>query len=103
MARSAREPTGTVEQFPTISKATPVTDELTRILALLREVCPPDATISFDFDGHLHVHVDVRKREDVTVLEALLPTLGRGMFHSLSRAGTPHRPFFHRVTALVSS
>jgi hypothetical protein len=94
---------GNVELFPNTSAATPVTDELTRILALLKDVCPAGAMISFDFDGRLHVHIDVRKREDVTILESILPPLGRGLFHGFRRSATPHHPFFHRVSALVAS
>lgn len=92
----------TVEPFPA-QRSTAVTDELTRILNMLREACPAEATISFDFDGQLHVHIDVRKREDITLLEATLPLLGGGLFHSLGRGATPHHPFFHRVSALVAT
>lgn len=95
--------TGTVEHFPAFMLTTPVTDELNKILTMLRAACPDDAIISFDFDGHLHVHVDVRKREHVTLVEMVLPAIGRGLFHGLSRAATPHHPFYHRVSALVAS
>ena len=80
---------------------TAVTDELNRILMLLRDVCPKGALISFDFDGRLHVHVDVRGGEQVSLVEAILPTVGHNLFHSFRRGKTPHRPFFHRVSALV--
>lgn len=94
--------TSTVEPFPG-QRSTAVTEELTRILNMLREASPADATISFDFDGQLHVHIDVRRREEVTLLEATLPLLGGGLFHSLGRGATPHHPFFHRVSALVAA
>lgn len=93
---------GNVEPFPQ-ERHTTATDELNRILAILRDICPRDAHISFDFDGRLHVHIDVRNREEITVIEATLPTLGHGLFHSLSRGSTPHHPFFHRLSALVSA
>src|SRR5437764_3032533 len=93
---------GRVEPFPGPSPSTAVSDELNRILTMLREACPPDSHISFDFDGRLHVHIDVHKREEVTIVEMMLPTLGLGLFHGLSRGGTPHHPFFHRVSALVA-
>ena len=64
---------------------------------------PPDAMISFDFDGRLHVHIDVRKREDIAMIEEVLPPLGMGLFHGLKRSATPNRPFFHRISALVAS
>lgn len=91
-----------VERFPG-PRSTVVVDELDRILAILRDSCPPDAIISFDFDGRLHAHIDVRRREDVTVIERILPSIGAGLFHDLSLRGTPHRPFFHRISALVAS
>ncbi len=92
---------GSVERLPAASQSTVVTDELNRILAILREACPANALISFDFDGRLHVHIDVRKREDVTIIENMLPSLSLGLFHSISRGDTPHHPFYHRVSALL--
>ncbi|MCJ2178602.1 hypothetical protein [Novosphingobium album (ex Hu et al. 2023)] len=90
-----------VEYFPGAIQSTTVTDELSRILSMLQSRCPRGALISFDFDGKLHVHIDLRSREDVNVVEALLPTLGPGLFHTFSRHSTPHRPFFHRISARV--
>lgn len=94
--------TSSVEPFP-VQRSTTVTDELNRILTMLREIAPKDAVISFDFDGQLHVHLDVRRREEVTLLETVLPSLGGGLLHSLSRGATPHHPFFHRISARVAS
>lgn len=94
--------TSTVEPFP-IQHSASTSDELNRILGMLREVSPKDATISFDFDGQLHVNIDVRRREEVMLLESVLPMLGCGLFHSLSRGATPHHPFFHRISALVAA
>ena len=94
--------TGTVERLPVPISSHAVTDELNRILVLLREACPPGADIGFDFDGDLHVHIDVRKREEVTLIQAILPTLGMGLFDGISLGSTPHRPFFHRISALVA-
>ena len=93
--------TGSIERLPGAAQSTAVTDELNRILIMLREACPANAKISFDFDGRLHVHIDVRKREDVTLIEAMLPSLGLGLFHSISRGDTPNHPFYHRVSAQV--
>jgi hypothetical protein len=90
----------TVEEFPH-SHNSRVTDELNRIMGLLRVICPQDAQISFNFEGRLQVHIDVRKREELYVVEAVLPTLEAGLFHSLSRGRTPHHPFFQRLSAVV--
>ena len=101
MEEARSRPPGNVEPFPGAPKNTAVSDELNRILSMLREACPADAHISFDFDGRLHAHIDVRKREEVTAVETLLPMLGHGLFHDINRGGTPHHPFYHRVSFLV--
>jgi hypothetical protein len=102
MTTTSGTASSTVERFPT-RQPSAVTDELNRILIMLRDITPRDATISFDFDGQLHVHIDVRRREEVTLLEAVLPSLGCGLFHEIKRGAVPHHPFFHRVSALVAS
>lgn len=89
-----------VERLPN-HHVTSVTDELNKILSMLKDISPDEATISFDFDGRLHVHIDVHNVEDLLRIEALLPTLGAGIFHDLTRGETPHRPFFHRLSAIV--
>lgn len=94
--------TGTVERLP-VPSSTAVTDELSRIRAMLREVAPRDATISIDFDGQLHAHIDVKKREQVTMLETVLPVVANGLFQDLRLSATPNRPFCHRLSALVAS
>lgn len=93
--------TGNVERFPGAFPPSPVSDELNRIMALLHGACPPEAAISFSFDGRLQAHIDVRKREHVLFVEAVLPTLEAGLFHGVSTGGTPGHPFYHRVSALV--
>jgi len=102
MSNMALALNGTVERLP-VSSSSVVTDELNRILSLLRDVTPRDATISFDFDGQLYAHIDVKKREQVTVLETVLPAVGGGLFHDFRLTGTPNRPFCHRLTTLVAS
>lgn len=93
---------GSVELFPQITHASVVTDELAKLLGLLKAACPEATAIRFDFDGKLRVHIDVRSRSDVAVVEAVLPTLGGGgMFYGLSLGATPHHPFHHRISALV--
>lgn len=101
MAGSLTPIGGRLERFPGSPSANLVSDELNRILAFLKGACPDDAQISFDFDGQLHVHIDVRAREDVTLTESILPKLGAGLFHSVTRGATPYRPFLHRISAIV--
>ena len=92
--------TGSVEAFPS-RRSMVVSDELNRLMEMLRSACPDEARISFEFDDALRVHIDVRELEDVMAVEALLPTLGQGMFHDVERGLTPHHAFLHRATALV--
>lgn len=93
-------PKPSVERLPD-QRSTMVMDELNKILAMLKGACPERAIISFDFDGRLHVHVDVHSFEDLLKVEGILPILGGGVFHDLTRGETPHRPFHHRLSAIV--
>lgn len=86
-------------QFPSRSAA--ISDELARITALIRNALPEVAGVSLSFDGKLQVHIDVRRREDVTVVELILPKLEPGLFQGMTRGRTPGHPFHHRVTAGV--
>jgi len=70
-------------------------------MLMVSEACPPETKVSFQFDGRLHVMIDVRSLEDVLKLEIILPGFGAGMFHDVQRAQAPHHGFGHRVTALV--
>ncbi|WBX84595.1 hypothetical protein [Sphingosinicella microcystinivorans] len=89
-----------VERLPE-QRSTVITDELNKILDMLTSACPKGAVISFDFDGRLHVHVDVHSFEDMLKVEGILPILGGGTFHDISRGDTPHRSFHHRLSAIV--
>jgi hypothetical protein len=93
---------GTVEPFPIPPQSAVVSDELGRISSLLKSACPGDALIRFEFDERLRVHIDVRKQEELTLVEMQLEKLCHGLFSEIRRGDTPHRPFYHRVTALVA-
>lgn len=69
--------------------------------SLIRGALPEAADVSFTFDGRLQVHIDVRKREDVTLVELVLPNIEPGLFEGANRGRTPGHPFHHRVTAYV--
>ena len=69
--------------------------------ALIRGALPEVAGVSFSFDSRLQLHIDVRKREDVTLVELVLPGLESGRFQAVSRGRTPGHPFHHRITAFV--
>ncbi|GFM27656.1 MULTISPECIES: hypothetical protein [Novosphingobium] len=101
MARSLRVLTDEGERLPEPATSFDVTAELGKLLVMLREVCPPNADVSFDFDGQLHVRIDVRQVEEVRLIQSLLPSVGVGLFDNISHGRTPHRPFYHRISAVV--
>lgn len=90
-----------LERLPTAFGTTIVSDELRRITNLLRTIAP-EATIGFEFDGSLRVNIDVRMREDVLVLQAMLPNLEAGLFRNATLGNTPSRSFGHRISAEVA-
>lgn len=90
-----------IEHLPNQVRPKVVSVELNKILSSLRGACPEDAEISFDFDGNLHVHIDIREHEDLILTESILPRLCLGIFHDIQRGNTPHRSFFHRVSAQI--
>ncbi|MBC2667026.1 hypothetical protein H7F51_16025 [Novosphingobium flavum] len=95
-------PAGSVELFPPPLHASLVTDELGRLMGMVKAACPEATAIRFDFDGKLRVHIDVRSRSDVAVIETILPALGGGgLFQGVTLGATPHHPFHHRISALV--
>lgn len=91
-----------VERIAIPSPLTPVSDELTKLTAMLRDVCPADAIIGFEFDSKLYLHVHLRRFEDVTRLETALPSLCGGIFHDIRHGQVGRHSFLHRVSALVS-
>jgi hypothetical protein len=95
------EATTKVERISVPTKATPVSDELSKLTAMLRGICPADALIAFEFDGKLHLHIYLRRFEDVTRLEVALPTLCGGIFHDVQHGQVGRHSFLHRVSALV--
>ena len=79
-----------------------VSDELGRLTHILREICPPEGVISFEYDGILHLNIDLRRLEDIARIEALLPSLCGGIFHGAQRRFTARHSFFHRISSLAS-
>src|SRR3546814_7862568 len=78
-----------VERLPD-QRSTLLTDELNKILDMLTSACPEGAIISFDFDGKLHVHVDVHSFEDILKVEGALPILGGGIDRKSTRLNSSH-------------
>jgi hypothetical protein len=90
-----------VGHLPSKPRSSVVSDELTKIMTLVTEGLPADTKVSFQFDGKLHVLIDVRTLEQVLAVEMILPKLGAGMFHDVQRGQAPRHGFGHRVTARV--
>lgn len=84
------------------SGAKSLTEQLDEILKTLHAEFPEAAAIFLDFNGKLHVHIDVRKGEDVPLLEARLTLLDPGLFTQISRGATPGHPFSHRISAVIN-
>lgn len=95
-------PGSNVEQMFGSPDSRPITDELQRLTNMLVPICPKESVIRFEFDGRLHVHIDVRRFEDMTTVEALLPTACGGIFHDVQRGMVEKHSFFHRITAVVA-
>lgn len=93
--------TAGVDRGPVPLQSGAITEELSRITTMIRSGLPEVTGVSFSFDGKLQVHIDVRKREEVTIVEMVLPSLEPGLLCGLSRGRTPGHPFHHRITATV--
>lgn len=94
------EPRGSVEPFPENKRPLVVSDELNRIRALLMAELPYAENVTFDFDGTLKVHIDIRNREELLLVEERMTHLGGGrLFSKISRGEVPNHPFQHRITA----
>ena len=90
-----------IDHLPTPAKATIISDELGRLLSAVRAISPANANVTFDFNGKLHLHIDVRNLEDVLRLEMSLPNLCGGIFADLRRGSVDNHPFLHRLSASV--
>ena len=92
---------GNIEQIFGSAESTPVSDELRKLAAMLAPLCPKDCSIKFEFDGKLHIHIDVRHLEELTTIEALLPEMCGGIFRNVQRGIADRHSFFHRLTTVV--
>jgi hypothetical protein len=103
MKEKSKEIRGSVQRLPQAVQSTTISDELRRILDLLQGAFPNATKISFEYDGRLHAHIDLRSMEEITVVEERLPFLGGGRLFSEPRRGkTPNHTFHHRVSAIVA-
>src|SRR4051794_22365262 len=90
------------ENLALLRRSTTVSDELGRIMQIMREAFPAETTVTFEFDGALRVHIDVRALEDVTHIETVLPSMCGGIFSDPQRRLSAKHSFFHRLSANVA-
>ncbi|HYX46312.1 MAG TPA: hypothetical protein VE820_05780 [Sphingomicrobium sp.] len=102
MSAIAKPKAENIEHIHCPGDSTPVSDELRKLASMLVPLCPRDSSIRFDFDGSLRVHIDVRRFEEMTTLESLLPMLFGGIFHDVQRGMAEKHSFFHRLSAVVA-
>lgn len=103
MKQSSKKLGGSIEPFPEAAPSRAISDELQRILDLLQAAFPHATHIGFEFDGKLYAHIDLRRTEEIGLVEERLPYLGGGrLFSAIHRGKVPNHPFHHRVTALVA-
>jgi hypothetical protein len=90
-----------VERLFDLPDPLPVSAELQKLTDMLAPQCPKDCIIKFEFDGKLRLVIDLRRFEELTALEALLPAMWGGIFQEVQRGITDKHSFFHRLTAVV--
>lgn len=91
-----------VERMFGVADSAPVCDALRKLTSMLASTCPKDSVAKFEFDGMLRLHLDVRRYEDMTTAEVLLPTMCGGIFTDVQRGVADKHSFFHRLTAVVA-
>jgi hypothetical protein len=99
----SREPqlNANVERIGIPSPAIAISEELDKLTGAIRQLCPPDAIVRFEYDGTLRVHIYVRQFEETVRIEATLPSLAGGIFHEVRRGLPGNHSFSHRVSAVV--
>ena len=80
-----------------------ISRELERLTAQLHDEFPHAEKISFDFDGKLHLHVDVRDLEEAHIIHSRLERLYGALYSHYFVGESPHHRFWHRVSAVVAA
>lgn len=80
-----------------------ISQELTRLTEQLRAEFPDAEKISFEFDGKLHLHIDVRDLEEAKVIHARLERLYGDLYSRYFVGNSPQHRFWHRVSAMVAA
>jgi len=101
MTDSAHRTVGHVEPFPKSPFPKGITEQLTQIRDALSAEFPQASSVTLDFDGMLHAHIDVRNSQDVLLVETRLPGMCGGIFGKIKHGASPNHPFQHRVSVIV--
>jgi hypothetical protein len=102
MSEPFGEPRNTVEPFPETRRPLVISEELGRIRKMLLAELPYASDVSFEFDGALKAHIDIRNREEVLLVEERSKHLGGGhLISRVSRGTVPNHPFLHRITGFL--
>lgn len=78
-----------------------MSENLGQLRDMLRNEFPEAAAVTLSFDGTLKAHIDVRKSEEVMLIEARLARLAGGAFTNIRRGPADHSAFLHRVSTQV--
>ncbi len=81
----------------------PLAGQLAEIRDLLRDAFPRAKSVHLEFDGTFKAHIDVREGELVPAIEAQLAHIDNGRFIQVEHGATPHHPFLHRISAVISA
>jgi len=99
MSEPIGEYRSSVERFPETRRPLIVSDELGRIRQMLLAELSYATDVTFEFDGTLKAHIDIRNREGVLLVEERMKHLGGGhLFSNVSRGEVPNHPFLYRIT-----
>ncbi|MCJ1962650.1 hypothetical protein [Novosphingobium mangrovi (ex Hu et al. 2023)] len=81
----------------------PIAGQLAEIRESLRAAFPRAKSVLLEFDGTFKAHIDVREGELVPAIEAQLAHIDNGRFTRVEHGATPHHPFLHRISAVISA
>lgn len=101
MSENEKTSSGQVEPFPKPATGRDLGNQLAQLRDMLCAEFPQAEEITLSYDGHLHAHIDVRKGEEMLMVEARLASLAGGSFQQVTRGPAPHHPFLHRVSVRI--
>lgn len=101
MTSDAKKISAQVEPFPKVPVARGLNEQLEQLRDLLCAEFPQATDVSLGYDGQLRVYIDVRRGEDIMLIEARVPGLPIGEVVRIARGRAPHHPFLYRITVTL--